>query len=125
MKFDQLLESLRVREQKEILPPRFVVEKVLKEMNAFVAQPAADNILSSSFKARAKKIKGMTDVQRTDFQNSRGGRGHEHGLSGLPEADRLFQRPPARKRPRTTVFGRLPDGEAFYAYAVRRTRPRR
>ena len=33
-KFDQLLESLRVREQKQILPPRFVVEKVLKEMNA-------------------------------------------------------------------------------------------
>jgi uncharacterized protein (DUF885 family) len=28
-KFDQLLESLRVREQKQILPPRFVVEKVL------------------------------------------------------------------------------------------------
>jgi hypothetical protein len=26
-KFDQLIEGLRVREQKQILPPRFVVEK--------------------------------------------------------------------------------------------------
>ena len=59
-KFDQLLESLRVREEKQILPPRFVVEKVLKEMNGFVAQPAAENILASSFKDRAAKIKDLT-----------------------------------------------------------------
>ena len=55
-KFDQLLESLKLREQKGILPPRFVVEKVLVEMNNFVAQPAAENILATSFKTRAAKI---------------------------------------------------------------------
>ncbi len=63
-----MLESLRVREQKQILPPRFVVEKVLKEMNDFVAQPAAENILATSFKERAAKIKDLTDTQRADFQ---------------------------------------------------------
>src|ERR1700730_6673269 len=67
-KFDQLLASLRVREEKGIFPPRFVVEKVLKEMNGFVAQPAAENILSSSFKTRAALIKDLTDAQRTDYQ---------------------------------------------------------
>src|SRR5437588_11635610 len=55
-KFDQLLESLKVREQKGILPPRFVVEKVLVEMKNFVAQPAAENILATSFKTRTAKI---------------------------------------------------------------------
>src|SRR5207249_7786650 len=67
-KFDQLLESLRLREQKQILPPRFVVEKVLKEMTDFVAQPVAKNILSSSFKTRATTIKELTDAQRADLQ---------------------------------------------------------
>src|SRR5215210_8728504 len=67
-KFDQLLESLKVREQKQILPPRFVVEKVLTEMNEFVAKPAAENILATSFKERAAKIKELTDAQRADFQ---------------------------------------------------------
>src|SRR5207245_1794829 len=30
VKFDQVLEGLRIREEKQIIPPRFVVEKVLK-----------------------------------------------------------------------------------------------
>src|SRR6267378_5097214 len=63
-KFDQLLESLKVREQKQILPPRFVVEKVLKEMSDFVAQPAAANILAKSFMERAAKIKELNNEQR-------------------------------------------------------------
>src|SRR5437763_4221080 len=67
-KFDQLLASLRVREEKGIWPPRFVVEKALKEMNGFVAQPAAENILSSSFKTRAIQIKDLTDADRADYQ---------------------------------------------------------
>src|SRR5438105_12149017 len=35
-KFDQTLEGLKVREQKQILPTRFVVEKVVKEMTSFL-----------------------------------------------------------------------------------------
>ena len=57
-----------MREQKGILPPRFVVEKVLAEMNSFVAQPAAENILATSFKTRIVKINGMTDEQRIASQ---------------------------------------------------------
>src|SRR5256886_5492492 len=48
-KFDQTLEGLKFREQKQILPPRFVVEEVLKEMTDFIAKPAAENILATSF----------------------------------------------------------------------------
>src|SRR5438045_2973726 len=45
-KFDQLLESLRLREERQILPPRFVVEEVLKEMSDFIAKPVRENILA-------------------------------------------------------------------------------
>ena len=67
-KFEQLIESLRLREQKGILPPRFVVEKVLTEMKNFAAQPPAENILATSFKSRVAKIRGMTEEQRAGFQ---------------------------------------------------------
>src|ERR1700730_1748629 len=67
-KFNQLLESLKVREDKQILPPRFVVEEVLKEMSDFIAKPAADNILATSFKTRAAKIDKLTETERADFQ---------------------------------------------------------
>jgi uncharacterized protein (DUF885 family) len=118
-KFDQLLESLRVREQKQILPPRFVVEKVLKEMNAFVAQPAAENILATSFKERAAKIKELTDAQRTDFQTK-------------VEAAVQYRVYPAYQKlidyfngilPKTTTddgVWKMPDGDAYYAYALRK-----
>jgi len=49
-KFDQLLDNLKVREEKQILPPRFVVEEVLKEMANFIGKPVSDNILAASFK---------------------------------------------------------------------------
>src|SRR5205807_6034781 len=67
-KFDQTLEGLKVREQKQILPPRFVVEEVLKEMSDFIAKPASENILATSFKTRAAKIGNLAALQRADFQ---------------------------------------------------------
>src|SRR6059036_3743566 len=68
-KFDQTLESLKVQEQKQILPPRFMVEEVLKEMSEFIAKPAAENILATSFKTRAAKIDKLNEQQRADLQN--------------------------------------------------------
>ena len=67
-KFDQVLESMRPREQKQILPPRFVVEEVLKEMSNYIAKPPAENVLATSFKERAAKIEKLTDAERMDFQ---------------------------------------------------------
>src|SRR6184192_3841041 len=67
-KFDQTVEGLKLREQKQIIPPRFVVEEVLKEMTDFFAKPPAENILATSFKERAAKIDKLNDQQRADFQ---------------------------------------------------------
>jgi uncharacterized protein (DUF885 family) len=116
-KFDQLLEGLRVREEKQILPPRFVVEEVLTEMNNFVATPASENILATSFKTRAVKIAKLTDKDRTDFQSR-------------VEAAVTDQVYPAYRKvidyfngvlPKTTTddgVWKLPEGDAFYAYAL-------
>src|SRR6476660_9979424 len=67
-KFDQLLENLKVREEKQILPPRFVVEEVLKEMSDFIRMPASENILATSFKTRAGKIDRLSETDRAAFQ---------------------------------------------------------
>jgi uncharacterized protein (DUF885 family) len=120
-KFDQLLESLKLREQKGILPPRFVVEKVLLEMNNFVAQPAAENILATSFKTRVAKIGGMTDEQRVAFQKK-----IETAITDrvYPAYHKLIDYFTALLPKTTTDDGawKLPDGEAFYAYALRKNK---
>ena len=118
-KFDQLLESLKVREQRGILPPRFVVEKVLVEMNSFVGQPADKNILSTSFKTRAAKIAELDDDQRAAFQKK-----VETAITDnvYPAYQKLITYFNALLPKTTTDDGvwKLPDGDAFYAYALRK-----
>ena len=116
-KFDQIMEGLRSREEKQIIPPRFVVEKVLQEMTAFVAQPVAENILSSSFKTRAGKIDKLSEQQRADFQTR-----VESTVTAkvYPAYQKLIEYFTALLPKTTTEDGvwKLPDGEAFYAYML-------
>jgi uncharacterized protein (DUF885 family) len=117
-KFNQLLEGLKVREEKKILPPRFVVEKVLIEMNGFVATPVSENILATSFKKRAAKIDKLTDADLADLQKR-----VEQSITDkvYPSYQKLiayFQ----EIEPKTTTddgVWKLPDGDAFYAYTLR------
>ena len=116
-KFDQLLESLKVREQKQILPPRFVVGEVLKEMSEFIAKPAAENILATSFKTRAAKIDKLTETERNDFQKR-----VEASITNnvYPAYQKLLDYFKAIEPKTTTDDGvwKLPEGDAFYAYAL-------
>jgi len=116
-KFDQTLEGLKFREQKQILPPRFVVEEVLKEMSDFIAKPAAENILATSFKTRAAKIDKLTEQQRADFQ----ARVENAITSQVYPAYRKLIDYFRELEPKTTTddgVWKLPDGDAFYAYAL-------
>jgi uncharacterized protein (DUF885 family) len=117
-KFDQVLESVRLREQKRIIPPRFVVEEVLKEMSNFIAKPAAENILATSFKERAAKIQKLTDAERTDFQAR-----VETAINSAvyPSYQKLIDYFQGVLPKTTTDDGvwKLPNGDAFYAYVLR------
>ncbi len=117
-KFDQVLAGLKVREEKGITPPRFVVEKVLKEMNDFVAKPAPENILALSFHTRAAKIAKLDDQQRADFQ-----RRVEADITAkvYPAYAKLIDYFTALLPKTTTDDGvwKLPDGEAYYAHMLR------
>src|SRR3984893_3173844 len=116
--FDQLLESLKGREEKEILPPRFVVEEVLKEMSDFAAKPAAENVIATSFKERAAKIDKLTEKERADFQTR-----VEAAITNsvYPAYQKLIDYFKGLEPKTTTDDGvwKLPEGDAFYAYALR------
>ena len=116
-KFDGVLESVKLREQKGVIPPRFVVEKVLTEMNEFVATPAAQNILATSFKERAAKIAKLNEQQRGDYQQR-----VEAAInkSVYPAYRKLIDYFTALLPKTTTDDGvwKLPDGEAYYAHML-------
>ena len=116
-KFDQLLENLKAREERNILPPRFVVAEVLKEMSDFVAKPAPQNILATSFKERTAKIDKLTETERTDFQKR-----VEASITNsvYPAYQRLIDYFKSIEPKTTTDDGvwKMPDGDAFYAHVL-------
>jgi uncharacterized protein (DUF885 family) len=117
-KFEQLIQNLKVREEKQILPPRFVVEEVLKEMIDFIGKPASENILATSFKGRATKIDKLTEQQRADFQAR-----VETEVAGkvYPAYQKLIDYFRELLPKTTTDDGvwKLPDGDNYYAYRLR------
>ncbi len=118
VKFDQTLKGLRLRQEKGIIPPRFVVEEVLKEMRGFVGQPVAANILATSFQTRAAKISKLTAKERADYQAR-----VENAISAqvYPAYQKLIDYFQALLPKTTTDDGvwKLPEGEAYYAYLLR------
>jgi uncharacterized protein (DUF885 family) len=117
-KFDQLMEGLKLREEKQIVPPRFVIEKVLKEVSDFVTKPAPENILATSFKTRAAKIDKLTEKDRADFQSR-----VEAAVTNrvYPAYRKLIEYLNGLLPKTTTDDGvwKLPEGDAFYAYTLR------
>jgi len=62
VKFDQVMEGLLLREAKGVLPPKFVIRRVLDEMTAFIATPARANPLFTVFKEKLEKLSRLSQT---------------------------------------------------------------
>ena len=116
LKFEQLLRSLKLREDKGMLPPRFMVEKVLREMQGFIAMPAREHLLYRSFAERIRQTdmdeasraqlmaQVETEVRDSVYPAYRQLIGYFHHLNSLPLQN-------------NGVWA-LPDGEAYYQWRI-------
>ncbi|HKO69182.1 MAG TPA: DUF885 domain-containing protein, partial [Burkholderiaceae bacterium] len=118
-KFDQVLEGLVLREQKGVLPPRFVIERVLTEMRDFAGTPAAENPLYKNF---ARKVETLEALTATDKQalNTRCLQTIENSV--VPAYRKLITFFEGQLTRSTTDDGvwKLPDGDAYYRYLLHR-----
>lgn len=117
-KFSQVLDSLKIREGKNILPPRFVIDSVLEEMQDFIAVPAHENILYTSLEERLNKIEDLEDEERVRIL----GQGEALIDAGVYPAYKSLIANYRELQPKVTENNgvwALPDGDEFYAYQVR------
>lgn len=116
----QVLAGLREREQAGIVPPTFVVEKVLAQMRAFVGAPATQNILYTSLDERLGKL--PADALGDGEREALLAQAVEAIEGQVFPAYRGFIDYYEQLLPRTKgnhgVWA-LPDGGAFYAWSVR------
>jgi uncharacterized protein (DUF885 family) len=117
-KFSQVIEGLALREQKGIIPPRFVIERVLAEMRAFAGKPVTQNPLYTNFSDKVGKLEGLGDADKRGLNE----RCAQVLASGVVPAYRkliAFFEQQLPKAGTDDGVWKLPDGEAFYAWRLR------
>jgi len=119
-KFSQVIEGLKVRESKQIVPPQFTVEKVLTQMTGFIAKPPNENLLYSSFKEKLEKIprEKMDEGTRAELL-ARAEQSIEKQV--YPAFRTLIDYFNALRPKAQGNYGvwHLPNGDAYYAWCVR------
>src|SRR5471032_2068956 len=118
-KLNQVIEAIKLREGEGIVPPKFVVEKVIDQIKGFVAPGARRNTLSVTFKEKLDKIPSdVIDAATRGALLSR----VEQAVSAsvIPSYNALAEyfetlRP---KATRNDGVWALPDGDKYYQYEV-------
>jgi uncharacterized protein (DUF885 family) len=118
IRFDQELEGLRIREQKKIIPPQFVIEKVLTEMRNFINQKPKENILFISFEEKVKKLSDISDSDKSKLYSDVD---HQITNTVYPAYKKLIAYFEQLEPKATTDDGvwKLPDGDAYYRYMLK------
>jgi uncharacterized protein (DUF885 family) len=118
VKFHQVLEGLRIREEKGVTPPRFVIRRVLDEMLAFVGQPANTNPLYTVFKDKLSKL---TRIGEGDRETLLAAAESAINRTVYPAYQEFIAYFTELEKKATTDDGvwKLPDGGGYYAHCLR------
>jgi len=116
--YDHTLERLRLREQKDIVPPRFVLRAVIAEMKKVANAPLDDNVLVAHFRAATDTMPKL-DAARRDALRARVRGEVETGF--LPAYRRMLAFLEEQETRATDDDGvwKLPDGDAYYDFALK------
>lgn len=133
-KFNQLIENLKIRESKGIIPPKFVIERVLDEMNGFIGvnkdSTASDqdsnkplssvrsNILFTNFESKIDAIEALSPEQKDTYKKQVEKEIESTVFGAYKDLIQYFEH---LKEKATTDDGvwKLPNGDAYYRYQLK------
>ena len=116
LKFEQVLAGLKHRESLNIIPPTFVVEKVLEEMKGFIGGPVEENILYASLKTKLKEAEFSEERQAFYLGEAKGTiETTVFDAYGLLIA--YFEELKPKTDSKSGVW-KLPDGDEYYRFTL-------
>jgi uncharacterized protein (DUF885 family) len=120
VKFAQLEESLKLREARGIIPPRFTVEKVLKQMSGMIAGAPEQHTLYVNFKEKLDKIpaSAMDADTRTVLLIHAAAAVKDQVYPAYGRLIAYFTKLQAKALENNGAWS-LPNGDAYYAWCVR------
>jgi uncharacterized protein (DUF885 family) len=116
-KFEQLLEGLKIRQQKGIVPPDFILDRVLDSMRSFVSVPYLENSLYQSFD---EKLRAADAIEEKDKDIYRKGAEEAMRDAVYPAYAKLIAYAEDLRRTASHDAGvwKWPNGDAFYRYIL-------
>lgn len=130
-KFEQVLEGLKIRQEKGITPPRFMITRVLDEMKGFTGQgkpkinietdqpnPILTNILYVNFKNKIDTLKDVSDAEKKELTSRVE---NEIRESVFPAYQKLIDYFTALNEKANDDDGvwKFPDGDNYYRYQLK------
>ncbi|EMF83016.1 PF05960 family protein [Leptospira weilii serovar Topaz str. LT2116] len=118
-KIDQLIEGILYRDRKGILPPDFILDRLISEVEGFIKVPAKENILYTSFGEKIEKINSIS----SDLKDRSLARVQQLIESGVyPSYSKLLNLFLEQKKRADSKAGvwKLPDGDAYYSHELKK-----
>ncbi|WP_299223367.1 DUF885 family protein [uncultured Aquimarina sp.] len=116
-KFDQLIESLKIREDKGIIPPKFVMDRVLDEMNGFIGEKKS-NILYTNFETKIDKLEELSQEEKDTLKKQVEEEIETTVFGAYKKLIAYFEQLKGKATTEDGVW-KLPDGEAYYRYQLK------
>ena len=117
-RFEQILEGLNLREARGIRPPKFVVDKTLKQMREFIGKQPEENVLYTGLAEKLAKLGDVDDAARKEFLARTAASINNTVYPAYGRLIENFEALAARVTENNGVWS-LPDGAAYYAWCVR------
>jgi uncharacterized protein (DUF885 family) len=116
--FDQTIEGLRYREGRGVVPPRFVMTRVIAEMQAFIEPDAREHVLYTHFADETRELAELSADTRAALLDQLAS---TIEVVVYPAYTRMIDHYAALEGSASTDDGvwKLPEGEAFYAARLR------
>lgn len=120
-RLDQALEGVQRREAEGVVPPTFVVEKVLHEMRGFVGTEPRENILYTALEGHLATLVERAELAAAERDSLLAQAAAQIRDTVYPAYGRLiayYDEVLPRTQGNHGVWA-LPDGDAFYQYRIR------
>lgn len=104
---------------KGILPPRFIIDETIAQMRQFVSPPPERNPLVTTLDTKLRSAQGVDAAQRADFVAQAAKIVAGQVYPAWRQAIAMLERQRGQASDDAGAW-RLPDGEAYYRYQLRR-----
>jgi uncharacterized protein (DUF885 family) len=121
---DQLLEGLRLREQAEVIPPRFILANTTRQLEDHLMMRTAGSFspdrveLYTSFRDRLGQVQGLSAGEREALLDAALAEIEDTFIPAFDELRKYLVRLDAQATNQSGVW-KFPNGEAYYAYILR------